>query len=139
MKCYDVFGDFRRVMENECHLFCDVRSGRWCFLGEFYLKRHILYLVVACSLGEQLMPNCIKQTDHGSHNSLVSFVFTVSAWKPILFGPEIADNEENQNEGIGCISDWPIVLRREAFLTPPLLPFPNGLLIRLFVDFPLLF
>lgn len=30
------------------------------------------------------------------------------------------------------------VLRREAFLTPPLFPFPNGLLIRLSVDFPLL-
>lgn len=54
----------------------DMSAGRWYFFDEFYLNRHILYVVVGYSLGEQLMPDCIKQTDYGAHNSHIFHLFS---------------------------------------------------------------
>lgn len=64
----------------------DVPSGRWHFLDEFHLKRHILYLIAGFSLGGQLISMHMKQTDHGSRNSSISSVSTVNSQQLSLFG-----------------------------------------------------
>lgn len=92
----------------------DVPSRTWHFLDEIHLKSHILYLVMACSLGKQLILKHIKPINPGSHNSFVSTVFTVNTQQPSLFGAGIsADYEEDPNEDSDCIAGRSIVLRRE--------------------------